>query len=174
MYLAAIRNSRRRRRGRQRGFSLIELLIVISIIIVLLLFLLPYARGPKIQTNETSAVNTIKSIYEAELIYSSTYPSKGYTCNLSDLGPPPAGQPQGPTGARLLPADITDTKARDGYTFTLQGCVIVPNGTRVVNYQVIATPEVPGTTGNRAFCSDADGTVHNDPSGNAQACLSQR
>ena len=160
-------------RRRQRGFSLIELLIVISIIIVLLLFISPYARGPNIQKNEASAMNTLKAMYTAETMYNSFYPSKGFTCNLADLGPPPAGQGASPSGANLLASDAV-SGSRDGYTFTAQGCVTVPNGQRVVNFQIVAVPEVPGTSGNRAFCIDVDGQIRNDPSGNAQACVSQR
>src|SRR5215468_2239637 len=94
------------RRRRARGFSLIELLIVISIIIVILLFLVPYARGPKIAANETSAVNTIQAVQKAEMTYAAFFPSKGFTCNLADLGPPASGQPTSPAGANLLPSDV--------------------------------------------------------------------
>ena len=49
--------------------------------------------------------------------------------------------------------------SKDGYTFAIQGCTSAASGSRVVSYQIVATPEVPGTTGIKAFCTDGDGTI---------------
>ena len=161
---------RRRRVKAQLGFSLMELLIVISIILIIVLFAFPKFRGATINANETSAVKTIQAIYGAETLYAARFPSLGYTCNLQALGPPAAGQPPTQTASDLLDAKVSGG-SKDGYQFVVQGCTSASNGARVVDYQIVATPEVPGTTGIRAFCTDGSGTVRYDPSGNAAACL---
>ena len=147
-----------------------ELLIVISIILIIVLFAFPKFRGATINANETSAVKTIQAIYGAETLYASRFPSLGYTCNLQALGPPPGGQPPTQSAADLLDNKVAGG-SKDGYQFVVQGCTTASNGTRVVNYQIVATPEVPGTTGIRAFCTDGDGTIRYDGSGNGAACL---
>jgi|SRR5205085_5215716 len=161
---------RPRSRRRQRGFSLIELLIVISIIMIILLFAVPKFKGPSIQANETSAVRTLQAVHTAQMEYAARFPGQGFTCSLQSLGPPPAGQPPNPSAADLLDNKVT-SGSKDGYTFAIQGCTSAASGSRVVSYQIVATPEVPGTTGIKAFCTDGDGTIRYDPSGNAAACL---
>jgi type IV pilus assembly protein PilA len=160
------------RNRRQLGFSLIELLIVVAIIIVIITFALPKLTQPTIQANEASAINSIATIQKAQVMYASRYPMQGFTCTLSSLGPPPQGQ-SASTGA----ADMIDGRlaagAKDGYTFSISGCTTAGRSNTAVTYQVTATPIAPGQTGIRAFCSDQSGNKKYDPSGNAQACLSE-
>jgi type IV pilus assembly protein PilA len=147
-----------------------ELLIVISIILVITLFAFPKIKAAVMHAHETSAIKTVQAIYGAEVLYASRYPALGYTCNLKALGPPATGQPPSQESADLLDGSVAGGN-KDGYQFTLQGCMNAPNGTRVVSYQIVATPEVSGTTGIRAFCADTNGAVHEEASGNAAACL---
>ena len=75
-----------------RGFSLIELLIVVAIILTIAAIAIPSLLRSRIAANEASAVASIRTITTAETAYAQTYPSIGYTCTLSDLGPPASGQ----------------------------------------------------------------------------------
>ena len=74
-------------------------------------------------------------------------------------------------------ADLIDSRlaggAKDGYTFGMLGCTTAGSSNTAVTYQITATPIAPGQTGIRAFCSDQSGNKKYDPSGNAQACLSE-
>jgi type IV pilus assembly protein PilA len=162
--------SRHRRIRRTRGFSLIELLIVISIIMIIMLFALPQIKQHTIQIHETSAMNTIDTVRKEQMLYQSRFPSKGFACSLSALGPAPAGQPTSETAAGLIPSDVA-AGSKDGYTFSIQDCVTQPNTQTVVSYQIVAVPALVGSTGNNAFCSDESGPTKIDRSGNGQACI---
>ncbi len=82
--------------AKPNGFTLMELLIVIAIILILMLMAIPTIGGLKKQANETSAIQSIRAISQAQLQYESTFPSNGYACSLTALGgdPSPARQPR--------------------------------------------------------------------------------
>ena len=63
---------------RRNGFTLMELLIVIAIILILMLMAIPTIGSLKKQANETSAIQSIRAITQAQLQYESTFPSNGY------------------------------------------------------------------------------------------------
>jgi type IV pilus assembly protein PilA len=152
----------------QKGFSLIELLIVVAIILIIVTFAIPRVTGIRQGANEASAVRTLQTLNTAQIQYSSKYPSVGFTCNLEHLGPSPAaGAPASQTAADFVDSRVAKG-SKDGYRFTIQNC----NGTPAVTYQIVAVPEVPGKTGQRAFCTDESGTIKFDPNGNPAACLS--
>jgi type IV pilus assembly protein PilA len=158
------------RRRRSAGFSLIELLIVISIIMIIILFALPQFKQHTIQIHETSAMATIDTVRKEQILYQSRYPSKGFACSLSALGPPPTGQPTSETAAGLVDSTVA-SGAKDGYSFSIQDCVTQPNTQTVVSYEIVAVPALVGSTGNNAFCSDESGPTKVDHSGNGQACV---
>jgi len=60
------------------GFTLMELLIVISIILILMLMAVPTIGSMMKRANETSAVNSLRTIVTAEFMYANTYPKKGF------------------------------------------------------------------------------------------------
>lgn len=160
----------RQRIRRARGFSLIELLIVISIIMIIILFAVPQFKQHTIHVHETSALQTLVVIRDAEVLYQSRFPRKGFACSLATLGPPPQGQPTSDTAAGVVDATVA-SGSKDGYNFSIQDCVTQPNTNTVVSYQVVAVPALVGSTGNNAFCSDESGPTKVDHSGNAQACV---
>ncbi len=52
-------------RKRQRGFTLMELLIVMSIMIILMLIAIPNFISMTAQAHETSAIQSLRAIYQA-------------------------------------------------------------------------------------------------------------
>jgi type IV pilus assembly protein PilA len=140
----------------------------ICIIPILALLAIPALGSVKNHANESAAIKSIQTIEQAEMMYSETYPTRGYTCSLRALGGDAnAGQPSA-DAAQLLRNDLA-TGNRDGYIFTLSNCAKVSlRGTgRVTGYAVTAVPVTPGKTGHRGFCSDESGVIKYDPTGGA-------
>ena len=158
------------RDGRQPdGFTLMELLIVISIILILMLMAIPTMGNMKRQGNETSAIQSVRAISQAEIQYESTYPANGYSCSLAALGGDPNAGAPSPASAQMLQADLA-SGYKSGYIFTIGNCTKVSvNGMdRITGYTVTAVPQTVGKTGNRGFCSDQfGGAPKYDPAGGA-------
>ncbi len=152
--------------AKPNGFTLMELLIVIAIILILMLMAIPTIGGLKKQANETSAIQSIRAISQAQLQYESTFPSNGYACSLTALGGDPKSGPPTPAAAQMLQGDLT-SGIKSGYIFTIGPCtkVTLNNVDRNTGYQVTAVPQTIGQTGNRGFCSDQFGTIKADPAG---------
>jgi type IV pilus assembly protein PilA len=153
---------RRARRGRSfaapNGFTLMELLIVIAIILILMLMAIPTIGVMKKHANETSAINSLRAITQAEIQYESTYPANGYACSLTALGGDPNSGPPTPQSAQLLQADLS-SGYKSGYTFNITNCskVTVNNQDRITGYSLTAVPQAIGKTGDRGFCTDQFG-----------------
>src|SRR5215813_5288739 len=72
---------------KQKGFSLIELLIVVAIILIIAAIAIPNLLRARISANDSAAAATIRTINTAEVTYSTTYVSAGYSPSLAVLGP---------------------------------------------------------------------------------------
>jgi type IV pilus assembly protein PilA len=146
-------------RRKQDGFSLIELLIVVAIILIIAAIAVPNFLRSRMVANESSAVQSVRTINTAAITYSSTYQNVGFPTSLLALG---GATPCTATSinACLLDAVLSaGTKA--GYQFTY-----VPDGlTPSVNYAIAATPISVGMSGQRQFCSDQVGVIRFAPSG---------
>lgn len=68
------------------GFTLIELLIVVSIILILAVIATPSFIGALQSSRETSAIATIKRIYQAQMIYMASNNNFGTLTNLTAAG----------------------------------------------------------------------------------------
>ena len=136
-------------------------------IVLLIAFLaIPTMGGMKKQASEAAAIHTLHAIQQAELMYSETYPSRGYACSLRALGGEPSAGPPSANAAQVLPSDLA-SGIKSGYIFTIGNCSRVSlSGTeRVTGYTITAVPQSPGKTGNRGFCGDAFGVIKYDPMG---------
>jgi len=161
------------------GFSLIELLIVVAIILIVAGIALPNLIRSRMAANEAAAVQALRNITTANVVYSSTY-GNGYAPSLAALGAPP-GNPAAATcdNANLIDP-VLSTGQKSGYVFAFMGANLraVPasgcTNPGFDGYFARATP-LTGTTGQRSFCTDESGVIRFDPTGavvgSRAACL---
>ncbi len=150
----------------EEGFTLIELLIVMSVMLILMTLAVPQMLKIRKQTNETSAVQSLRTIGQAELQYNSAYPANGFSCALGTLGGDPKSGAPSAQSAQLLAADLASGQ-KAGYTFAITNCtkVTVNNQDMYTGYEITAVPNSIGRTGDRGFCTDENSTIRFDPAG---------
>ena len=154
---------------KQKGFSLIELLIVVAIILIIAAIAIPNLLRARMAANESSAVESIRTITTGEITYQSTYPTVGYAPALSNLG--------GPIGSACIPSSTTACvidsvlanngnpagSGKSGYKFTTgQG---TQAGGVNIGYAAVGAPIAVNQTGIRAFCAVEDAQIRVDPAG---------
>lgn len=142
-------------RNKQRGFSLIELLIVVAIILIIAAIAIPNLLRSRIAANEAAAVYSVRTIDTAQITYSSTYPTEGYACVLSKLGPGTDGT-MTKEHAGLIDSVLASGN-KSGYKVEIVSGSC--SGTPANAYQVTATPVSPNQTGIRQFCSDQSAAI---------------
>jgi type IV pilus assembly protein PilA len=145
-------------RHQQKGFSLIELLIVVAIILIIAAIAIPNLLRSRMSANEASAVGSLRTINTAEVTFTTTYPSVGFT-NLASLGGAAAtcATPTGATSTTgcLIDDVLATTAVKSGYTFTA-----LPGGAApFVIYTTTGYAQVQGQSGQREFCSDQSGVI---------------
>ena len=148
------------------GFTLIELLIVMSVMLILMTLAVPQLLKLRKQANETSAIQSVRTIAQAELQYNSAYPANGFACTLANLGgDPKVGAPTAQASQLIEPALSTGQKS--GYTFAITNCtkVTVNNQDMFTSFEITAVPQSVGKTGDNGFCSDENNTIRKDPQG---------
>jgi type IV pilus assembly protein PilA len=137
--------------GKQRGFSLIELLIVVAIILIIAAIAIPDLLKSKMAANQASAVGSLRVINSSEVMYSSTY-GKGYSATLNNLEAPPVGTPPSFTAAALID-NVLGSGVKSGYTF-----IYSPNSPDSLGdfqgYTINANPLSPGTSGETFYFTD--------------------
>ena len=149
--------------GKQKGFSLIELLIVVAIILVIAAIAIPNLLRARIAANESGTASSIRTINTAQATYVSGYPTIGYATSLAALGPGAASCPStGPVSTaaclidNVLASATTAGAAKSGYYYAEAA---VANSGINTGYTTGSAPASFNITGVRLFCSNEDGVI---------------
>ncbi|HWF37492.1 MAG TPA: prepilin-type N-terminal cleavage/methylation domain-containing protein [Candidatus Acidoferrales bacterium] len=163
-------NPNPKREQNQGGFSLIELLIVVAIILIIAAIAIPNFLRSRMAANEASAVENVRTITTAAVVYSSTW-GNGYPPTLDSLGGP--GTSATCDLSNLIdPILSTAPYTKSGYVFSYTG----QSGTAPLgggctapgfNGYLVSTVPQSGYSGTRSFCSSEPGVIHYDVTGSA-------
>jgi prepilin-type N-terminal cleavage/methylation domain-containing protein len=149
-----------------KGFTLIELLIVVAIIGIIAAIAVPGLLRARMAGNEASAIGSMRAVNTAQQNYSQL--CNGFAPVLPELQ----------LAGNFLSPDLTsaNTVTKSGYTVTMNVGTGAPNATQVAGctasgsgYYASALPVTVGSTGTRAFATNALGTIWQDVSGVAIA-----
>jgi type IV pilus assembly protein PilA len=146
-------------RGKSRsakGFSLIELLIVVAIILIIAAIAIPNLVRARIAANESSAASSVRRISTAEVAYSSSYPTVGYSPDLASLGGPAVNCTPTSTTACMIDS-VLSGGVKSGYQVFAAGFSSAggPNDSFVAS----SAPSIFDVTGVRDFCVVTDGVL---------------
>lgn len=133
------------------AFTLMEIMIAVAILSVLVMLAIPNFLRTRMVSNETAALASLKTIYNACQLYyannSDTYPST--LEDMSTSNPP-----------------YIDSVLAGGRK---QGYLFVYSSADADHFTVNANPISPGRTGERYFYMNEAGTIHSSQSGAATA-----
>ena len=117
--------------------------------------------------SESSAVANLRTLNTAEISYAASFPERGYTCKLAELGGFGPGNESKPEHALLIDDTLASGK-KSGYVFSIRGCDVRPAS----KYQATAVPADP-ESGMKAFCSDESVILRYAVDGKAATCLGE-
>src|SRR5262249_43025592 len=151
--------------GRDRGFTLIELMVVLAILAIVLAVAFTEYRNMEARGNEASALSSLRSIAAAQWEFALTCGHMKYAVAL-----PALGQPAPTTGEAFLSPDLTAGEAieKSGYLIRVAGKPLndaapACNGAPVADgYAATADPLKPGTSGVHYYGVNADRVLYLD------------
>lgn len=147
----------------RRGFTLTELIMAIVAILLLMTIVVPHWERGAVHADEAEAIQSLKTLNQMEGQYAASYATRGFTCNLAQLGGNPKLGPPSANAAQLIPDDLARGR-KAGYSYTLSDCRAGNDGS-VLHYRIAAVPDQVGKTGDRGFCTDETSAVSFDPKG---------
>src|ERR1700712_1080364 len=102
----------------EEGFTLIELLIVMSVMLILMTLAIPQLLKLRKTAAETSAIQSVRTIGQAEIQYNSAYPQNGFSCALASMGGVPGTGAPSAQAAQVLDPTLAAGQ-KQGYTFNI-------------------------------------------------------
>ena len=126
---------------------------------------IPKLRAARHAADEAAAIASMRTLYASELMYSNSYPDKGYACDLPALGGDPRGGPPSPNAAQFVSPELASGK-RSGYYYAIGGCTreMSEGHETVTGFHIYAVP-VDGKGSGRGFCVDQSGEILVDRNG---------
>jgi prepilin-type N-terminal cleavage/methylation domain-containing protein len=143
------------------GFSLIELLVVVAVILIIAAIAIPNYMSSKMRANEASAVQNLRNIATAELVYSTTY-GIDFSNGLAPLSGNGINPNQNNAG---LIDEVLATGVKAGYVLTFTALTVDAQG-NPSTYSVNADP-LTASTGQRHFYVDQSCVIRSNISAQA-------
>ena len=135
---------------------MIELLIVVAIILIIAAIAIPNYLSARMSANESSAVQSMRTIQTGLTAYATTYALIGFPAQLSHLGPGAAVPCVASSTSACLIDGVLANGTKAGYVFTyVQNAANIPS----VAYTLNADPTLRGSSGQRSFYSDQPGVI---------------